>query len=101
MLFCAVRMQEIALLREENRIKNARMARIDPHRRPQYPPTGRMAILELRAARNWSLQQTADVFLVTAPTISSWMKRVDEQGPAALVQLREPVNKFPQFVREK
>jgi hypothetical protein len=45
------------------------MARIDPHRRPQYPPTERMAILELRAARNWSLEQTADVFLVTAPTM--------------------------------
>ena len=27
------------------------------------------------------------------------MKRVDEQGPHALVQLREPVNKFPEFVR--
>jgi putative transposase len=27
------------------------------------------------------------------------MKRVDEEGPDALVQLREPVNKFPDFVR--
>ena len=58
-----------------------------------------MAILELRAARRWSRQQTADVFLVTAATIASWMKRVDEEGPDALVQLREPVNKFPEFVR--
>ena len=30
--------QEIQLLREELRIKDARMARIDPHRRPHYPP---------------------------------------------------------------
>ena len=29
----------------------------------------------------------------------SEMKRVDEEGPDALVQLREPVNKFPDFVR--
>ena len=79
--------------------QNTRMARIDPHRRPQYPPTERMAILELRAARSWSLQQTADAFLVTAATIASWMKRVDEQGPDALLQLREPVNKFPHLVR--
>lgn len=42
--------QEIALLREEIRIKDARMARIDPRRRPHYPPISRMAILELRAA---------------------------------------------------
>ena len=54
-------------------------------------------MLELRAARGWSLQQTADTFLVTAATIASWMKRVDEEGPDALVQLREPVNKFPEF----
>ena len=36
---------------------------------------------------------------VTAATIASWMKRLDEQGPDALVQIREPVNKFPDFVR--
>ena len=81
------------------RIKDARMALISPHRRPYYTPTERMAILELRVARGWSRQQTADVFLVTAATIASWMKRVDEKGPDALVQRREPVNKFPEFVR--
>jgi transcriptional regulator with XRE-family HTH domain len=36
-----------------------------------------MAILELRAARGWSLKQTADSFLVTSATVASWMKRVD------------------------
>lgn len=41
----------------------------------------RMAILELRAARGWSLEQAADAFLLTAPTVASWMKRVDEEGP--------------------
>ena len=91
--------QEILLLREEIRIKDARMALISPHRRPYYPPIERMAILELRAARGWSRAQTADAFLVTAATIASWIKRVDEEGPDALVQLREPVNKFPEFVR--
>ena len=91
--------QELLLLREEIRIKDARLARIDPHRRPHYPPTERMAILELRAARGWSLEQTARAFHVTAATIASWIKRVDEQGPDALVQLREPVNRFPDFVR--
>lgn len=91
--------QEVALFREEIRIKDARMASISPHRRPHYAPTERMAILELRAARCWSRQQTADTFLMTTATIGSWMKRVDEQGPDALVQLREPVNKFPDFVR--
>jgi len=90
---------EVALLCEKTHIKDARTARIDPHRRPHYPPTERMAILELRAARGWSLQQTASVFQVTAATIASWIKRVDDQGPDALVQIRQPVNRFPDFAR--
>jgi transposase InsO family protein len=91
--------QEIALLREEIRIKDARLARINPHRRPHYATTERMAILELRAARHWCLEATARVFLITAATVRSWMKRVDEEGRDALVQLGEPVNRFPDFVR--
>ena len=91
--------QEIALLREQIRILNARMSAIDPHRRPHYPPRERMAILELKAARNWSLEQTANAFLVTAATVASWMKRLNKEGPDALVQLHVPVNKFPDFVR--
>ena len=91
--------QEITLLREELRIKDVRMAQLAPHRRPYYPPVERMAILQLKVARGWNLEQAARAFLVTADTIRSWLKRVDEQGPDALVQLREPVNKFPAFVR--
>ncbi len=91
--------EELALLREEARIKDARMAMISPHRRPHYPPTERLAILELKAARGWSLEQTARVFHVTAPTIASWLGRLDEEGPDALVQMRTPVNRFPDFVR--
>jgi transposase InsO family protein len=91
--------QELLLLREEIRIKDARLARIDPHRRPHYPPTERMAILQLKAKRAWSLEQTAHVFHLTATTVASWIRRIDEQGSDALVQLREPVNKFPDFVR--
>ena len=91
--------QEIQLLREELRIKDVRLTKIDPRRRPYYPPTERMAILELRAARAWSLAQTAKAFLVEPATVASWLKRIDEDGAAALVQLRQPVNKFPDFMR--
>jgi transposase InsO family protein len=75
------------------------MARIDPQRRPHYLPTERMAILELKTACGWSLSQTARAFLVTPATIASWMRRLDQDGPGALVQLRQPVNKFPELVR--
>jgi hypothetical protein len=43
--------QEVALLQEEIRIKDARLGMISPARRPHCLPTERMAILELRAAR--------------------------------------------------
>ena len=89
---------EIQLLREEIRIKDARMEQLEAHRRPHYPPTQRLAILELRAARGWSLAQTARIFLVTPLTIASWMGRLDEEGPDSLVRLPEPVNRFPDFV---
>src|SRR5262249_31854401 len=45
---------DIALYREELRLKDARMSRIPAHRRPHYQATERLAILELRAARGWA-----------------------------------------------
>jgi hypothetical protein len=54
--------EECALLREEIRLKDARIAQIGPQRRPHYGPHERMAILELRAARGWSLKQTTNTF---------------------------------------
>jgi len=91
--------EECAPLCEEFRIKDTRIGQIAPQRRPHYGPHERMAILELRAARGWSLKQTADTFFLSPATVTSWMKRINEKGPDALLQLPEPVNKFPDFVR--
>ena len=90
--------QELALILEEMRIKDARMGYIPAQRRPHYKPIERLAILELRAARGWSLSQTARRMLVTTATMASWTHRLDDQGRRAIVQVREPVNKFPEFV---
>jgi transposase InsO family protein len=90
---------EIALLREELRIKDARMAALEPRRRPYYRPTERMSIVELRAARGWSTAETARVFLVQPATVAAWWKRVDEQGDNPLLETPAPVNRFPEFVR--
>jgi hypothetical protein len=49
--------EEIALLRAEIRLKDARMACLPALRRPHYPPAERLEILELRAARGWSLER--------------------------------------------
>ena len=58
--------QQVALLAEEIRIKDARMKRVPPQRRPHYIAVDRMAILELRAARGWSQAETARWFFSPA-----------------------------------
>jgi len=88
---------EVALLREELRIKDVRLGRIAPAKRPRYPPGERMAILQLRAARAWSAEQAARRFLLTAVTIAAWSARL-EADPTGLLQLAVPVNRFPDFV---
>ena len=89
---------EIALLREEIRIKDARMARISAKRRPFYPPQERMAILELKAARAWNLADVARTFMVEPETVSSWMDRAGAEDDG-LLRTSEPVNKYPDYVR--
>ena len=90
--------REISLLREELRIKDARMERVPAQRRPHYPPIERLAILALRAARGWSQAETARRLLVTTLTVASWTQRLDDEGPDALVQVPQPVNRFPELV---
>ena len=90
---------EVAMLREELRIKDARLARIAPAHRPHYSPTERLSILALKAARGWNADQAANVFFVSEITIGNWLKRLDEPG-CGLVALRKPVNRFPDFVRQ-
>jgi putative transposase len=91
-------LHQVALLLEELRIKDARMERLPAQRRPHYPPIERLAILELRAARGWSQAETARRLMVTPLTVASWTQRLDDEGPDALVQVREPVNRFPELV---
>ena len=91
--------QEITLLKEEIRIKDARMARISAQQLPHYSPTERMAIIEIKSTINMNASQTAKRFQVQSATLSNWLKRIDEQGTNALVQITDSVNKFPDFVR--
>ena len=41
---------ELSLLQEELDIKDARLTRVEPRKRPHYEPTQRMRIMELKAA---------------------------------------------------
>ncbi len=91
--------EEISRLEEELRLKDLRMGRLKPRRRPHYRGVERLAILELKAARGWSRSQTAERFQLSPPTIRGWLKKIDEGGEDALVQTPEPINRFPDFVR--
>jgi len=90
---------EIALLKEELEIKDARLSRLSSRRRPHYTAIERMRILQLKAARGWSREQAARMVLLDGQKLCSWLRRVDEEGAGALVRVAEPVNKFPDFVR--
>jgi transposase-like protein len=89
---------EVELLREQLRIKGARMARLPARHRPRYSPTDRLAILQLKASRGWNEQQAATGFFISAATVASWLRRVDEKGAESLVQAPRPVNRYPDFV---
>ena len=89
---------ELAKLREVNRLLSERMKRIDPHKRPQYKPHERLAILEYRAANGLSLADTSRLFLITADTISYWHREVESGKESSLFSLAEPVNKYPEYV---
>ncbi len=90
---------EIALLKEELHIKDDRWSRLPSRRRPYYTPVQRMRFLELKAARGLSCEQAARAFLINEQTLCSWTRRVDEEGERALIQIVDPVNRFPDFVR--
>ncbi len=90
---------EISLLKEELGLKDLRLARVKPRRRPHYRGTERLRILELKAARGWSKAHAADRFFLGPVTIAEWTKRVDEEGEGALLGTPEPINRFPDFVR--
>jgi len=90
---------EIALLREQLALKDARWGRLPSRRRPHYSPTERLRILQVQAARGWSRDQAARSFLLDEQTLQSWHRRIDERGEKALLQTTEPVNRYPDFVR--
>jgi len=58
-------------LKEELRIKDARMARLDPRKRPHFAGDERLAILTLRAARGWTTAETARRFMLMATVLAA------------------------------
>ena len=90
----------LANQREVNRILTARLSRVSPHKRPQYRPHERLAILEYRGVNALSLCETAKLFLVMPETISTWQMEIDSDTDSSLFRFHEPVNRYPEFLTQ-
>jgi transposase InsO family protein len=88
---------ELARLREEVALKDARMACLPPKRRPHYSPEARLRILALKASQSWSLAATARRFQVSRTTIASWVS-ASAEAESSLLKQRRAVNSLPDFV---
>lgn len=86
------------LARKENqlRIISSRFSRVPAKKRPYYMPMERMDILTHKAACGWNLKQAARAFQTDTSTISSWMKRIDDDS---LVNMPVPWNKYPAYFK--
>ena len=88
------------MLREEINIKDGRWERSRSKRRPHYTPVQRMRILPTPGrpvAGTWRRQRGCSSSI--SKTLLVWMRRLDEQGEPALIQTANPVNRYPDFVR--
>ena len=88
---------ENALLRQEVDIKDARMNRIPPHKRPHYTSSERLSILGIKATRGLSNVKLAKRFNVADATIQNWFRRMREGDD--LVSMPEKVTKYPDYLR--
>lgn len=71
---------ETELLRRELEILRAQRAAMPPHRRPDYGPMQRLAIIQLMRLRGWSIATVAQRFVLHANTVRSWTKAVEGRG---------------------
>ncbi len=78
-------LDEIALLRRELEILRTHREQIPSHRRPDYPPEQRLAILQLRRLRGWGIQRTAERFVIHPNTVRLWIKAVEGHGNSRLL----------------
>jgi len=71
---------EKELLRRELTILRSSRQSLPPHRRPDYCSSERLAILQLKRLRGWSVGKTARRFIVHPNTIRSWIKAIEGRG---------------------
>lgn len=68
---------ETDLLRREVAILRSQRQGMAPHRRPDYEPSQRLAILQLRRLRGWSEIHTTERFVLHPNTVRSWISAAE------------------------
>jgi transposase InsO family protein len=90
---------EVDLLRRDVEVFRAQRERLPPHRRPDYQPEQRLAILQLRRLRGWSIRKTAKHFVVHRNTIRAWIKAAEGKGRPSLLHGAVVWNRIDDAVR--
>ena len=90
---------EVTLLRRELDIFHAQREGLSSHRRPTFDPEQRLAILQLRRLRGWSIQKTAKHFVLHRKTIRTWITAADVKGPQSLLDRAVVWNRIDEAVR--
>jgi putative transposase len=92
-------LSEGELLRREVAILRRQRAAMPPHRRPEYGPEQRLAILQLGRLRGWRVGTMAEHFVLHPNTLRTWMKAVEGRGNIRLLSGAVVWNKLDQVVR--
>jgi transposase-like protein len=87
------------LLRRELEVFRAQRESLPPHRRPDYSPAQRLAILQLRRLRGWSIRKTAERFVVHRNTIRGWIRAAEGKGRPSLLAGAVVWNRIDEAVR--
>ena len=87
------------LLRRELAIFHAQREGLPPHRRPDYRPEQRLAILQLRRLRGWSIKKTAEHFVLHRNTVRAWIRAAEGKGRPSLLDGAVVWNRIDDAVR--
>jgi transposase-like protein len=90
---------ETDLREREAAILRAQRQGLPPHRRPNYKPAQRLAILQLRRLRGWSIGKTAEHFVVHRNTIRAWIRAAEGKGRPSLLDRAVVWNRIDEAIR--
>ena len=90
---------EVDLLRREAEIFRTQRESLPPHRRPDYRPEQRLAIVQLRRLRGWSIKKTAKQFALHRNTIRAWIRSAEGKRRPSLLNGAVVWNRIDDAVR--